>query len=87
MGKTKKERCIHGLSPVYMQGCPHCVTLAMDGLDLLQNNGLDANTLFVMMHKAWPNPEAFQAAREEARAELLAKRAFLESKGEGVSGN
>ena len=71
MSKKPKERCKHGLSPVYMQGCPHCVQMAMGGLHIQQDNGLnDHRELLIVLVRAFPTKELWDAALVKARAEI-----------------
>ena len=70
MNKKPKERCKHGLSPVYMQGCPTCVVIAMTCLDICNDNNIDGRELFCMMHEAFSDKAAWDAALARAKVKI-----------------
>lgn len=81
MGKRPpKEKCEHGLSPVYMQGCPHCVMTAMDALNLLRFIGITVEDLQMLLTHQWGTAVAIREAMPAAKENW----ARLESARNGV---
>lgn len=70
MAKKEKERCQHGQTPVYMQGCFQCVSNAMGALNILQANQITHRELFVLLCHAFPTKEAFVDAVTKAKKEV-----------------
>lgn len=73
---AKKEKCRHGLSPVYMQGCPHCVHTAMAGLHIIDDNGWTPDILWRLLHHAFPSKDALDAAVAKVRADAKVRAAI-----------
>lgn len=73
MAKQAKPKCKHGLSPVYMQGCPTCVTTAMKALHICQDNGWTAEELWALLHEAFKTEGALAQALEKVRSDIAAR--------------
>lgn len=65
--RLPKPKCIHGLSPVFMRGCPHCVTLAMDCLHLMQFMGINAEELQMLLTHQYGTRDKVKAALPAAK--------------------
>lgn len=66
--KQPKPKCIHDLSPVFMRGCPHCVTLAMDCLHLMQFIGINAEELQMLLTHQYGTKDKIKEAMPAAKA-------------------
>ena len=70
-----KERCQHGNSPVYMQGCPHCVQDAMRSLGFLRDNKMTLKELWYLMHHVFKTQEQFEDALRCVRERIETDKA------------
>ncbi len=69
MAKKEKPKCVHGLSPVYATGCPHCVHNAIRGASLCQIVGCDFRDVIGLLLKTYPTTEALRQAVDAVRLE------------------
>jgi len=71
----KKERCKHGKTPVYVQGCPTCVHAALVGLGICNDNGWTPEELWQLLHHAFPTAEVLDVAIKHVRAKIAERDA------------
>lgn len=69
MAKKHKSKCSHGLSPVFVKGCPDCVYNALGGASLCQIVGCDFRDVIGLLLKTYPTTEALRQAVDAVRVE------------------
>jgi len=80
MSKKPKQKCKHGNSPIYVQGCPTCVMAAMVGAGICNDNGWTPEELWQLLHHAFPTAEALDAAIKFVRAKIAERDAATKGK-------
>ncbi len=67
MAKKKRNTCVHGLSTVFVQGCPTCVYNALGGASFCQVVGCDFRDVIGLLLDTYPTTEALRVAVDAVR--------------------
>lgn len=69
MAKKDKPKCVHGLSPVFVRGCPACACNALGGDSLCQIVGCDFRDVIGLLLKTYPTMDALRQAVDAVQLE------------------